>query len=110
MILTTKEKWVVDKLKRNGYKADYHDYSPDEMLVYKSLSSCNQSFDWTNTLLFYISKRKGCRIEFRHWEHEALHLVHYFAWPTIKNWHTIDEFETFCRKFSWERVMNNQNI
>ena len=106
MILTPKQKWVVDRLKRNGYKADFHNYSDDEMLVYKSLSSCSQQFDWVNTVIFYISNKNGCRAEFRHWEHESLHLVHYFSWPTIRNWGEIDEFEQFCRKFSWNDIMN----
>ncbi len=105
MILTPKQKWVVDRLKRNGYKADFHNYSDDEMLVYKSIS-INPGFDWVNTVIFYISNKKGCRAEFRPVEHEALHLVHHFSWPTMKNWGEIEEFERFCKKFSWYDTLN----
>jgi hypothetical protein len=98
MIVDNKEKWVIDRLKRlNGYSDRFGSYSDEECLLWKPRVRIN-GFDWSDTYIFYINRRTGIRIEFRPNQMESLHLIKYFPWPTIKNWHEIEEYERFVRE------------
>ena len=97
MILTSKEKWLVNRLKKSGYDDRFHNYSEEECALWKPIGCCH-SFDWTNTFIFYIKRYNNLRIEFRPGKMESLHLIKYFPSLGIKNWHEIAEYENFVKE------------
>ena len=99
MLLTTKEKWIVDKLVRDGWNNNFHDYSADEMMLWKkNPEQCWGGFNWINTMHFFINRQKGLRIEYRKRENPHIHHICYLSWLGVKNWHEIQELEDYLGK------------
>lgn len=90
MILTPKQKWVVDRLKKEGWKV-YRDDMPEEYYLYKNIEK------YYSSEMFFVIDGFGCRIEFRPNGNPALHLKYYFRWPSKKNWGEINEVISYFR-------------
>ena len=110
MILNSKEKWVVDRLKRQGWRTDTHfmSYSPDQCLLWLPGKVVNTSFDWCGRPFFYMDRRKGLWLHFRPKQNPAMHLTYHISWLTLKNWDkSINPFLQMCAKLNddWD-LMN----
>ena len=109
MILSSKQKWVVDRLKRQGWKTCEHfmTYSTEQCLLWLPLKEYDQ-FDWSGIPFFYMDNRKGCWFHFRPRQNEALHLKYHVPWLTVKNWDKYTKpFIQTCRILNDNRdVMN----
>jgi hypothetical protein len=92
---TSKEKWVIDRLKREGWKT-FGDYSDTECLLWKPLKSWG-GWNVTGCIEFFISRDMGCYLKFRPSEKPQLHFTWHFRWPSKKNWAEIAEAEMVCR-------------
>lgn len=102
-IPTPKESWVINKLKREGFSDNWTDYSTDEMLLFKPL----RSYSGYHSVYFFISRLRGCRMEYRDFRQPQLHYVYYMAWPNMKNWHEITDFHLFCVRV-YDGVIDNR--
>jgi hypothetical protein len=98
---TTKEKWVIDRLKRDGWILFRDDYSNEEICFYRPFEKWGQ-FDWCGVPHLLINRRKGTWIEFRNSRHEQqrIHHRYYLDWPTKKNWSQIDLACKYMRKIN----------
>lgn len=98
-IPTTKEKWVIDKLKREGWRVFRDDYSDIEIVLYRPFHPWEQ-FRLCGVPILYINHRKGIWLEFRNTniDQERIHHHWYFDWPTLKNWEQINLACKYMRK------------
>ena len=89
MIPDSKERWVIQQLKKRGYR-DFNQFCDHEMLLWKPLENY-QSFDWCDSFQFHISRQKGCWLHYRPRWRPQLHLTWHFSWPTMKAWAELEE-------------------
>ena len=91
MIPTTKQKWVIDRLKRQGWKTNAHfmSYSTEQCLLWFPKNQYDSSFDWDGCPFFYMDNRKGLWLHFRPRQNPALHLDYHIPWLTGKNWDSL---------------------
>ena len=85
---TTKEKWVLDRLKREGW-VQFHEWEFGTHLYWK-----NYDLGFSLRLSRYNPKTfdyGGVRIEYRPKAKPQLHFHWYFSWPTKKNWPEFSE-------------------
>ena len=102
MIPTTKQKWVIDRLKRQGWKTDEHfmSYSQEQCLLWLPLNTYD-AFDWDGFPFFYMDNRKGLWLHFRPRQNPALHLDYHIPWLTVKNWDKLTKpFLQTCEKLN----------
>lgn len=117
MITTPKQKWVIDRLKRQGWRTDSHfmSYSPDQCLLWlppglleTPQKTYDTSFDWVGVPMFYMDNRKGLWMYFRPRQTPALHLNYHFEWLTLKNWDKLTKpFLETCSTFNKNRDFLN---
>lgn len=110
MIPSTKQKWVIDRLKRQGWKTNDHfmSYSPEQCLLWFPKDQYDSSFDWDGFPFFYIDNRKGMWMHFRPRQNGAMHLNYYLPMLTLKNWDkSTKPFLQLCAKLNkdWD-LMN----
>lgn len=110
MILNSKEKWVVDRLKRQGWQTDNHfmSYSPDQCLLWLPGKVVDTSFDWCGRPFFYMDRIKGSWLHFRPKQNPALHIDYHILRLTVKNWdRSLTPFLETCKMLNsnWN-VMN----
>jgi hypothetical protein len=110
MIPTTKQKWVIDRLKRQGWKTNTHfmSYSPEQCLLWFPKDQYDSSFDWDGFPFFYMDNRKGLWMHFRPLQNPALHLDYHIPWLTVKNWDSlIKPFLKTCEMLNKNRDLMN---
>ncbi len=91
-----RERWVINRLLRQGWSDNWNDYSENEMLLY--IGAQPHHTDTTYSVKFFIHRERGCRMEYRDPKQPQLHYIYYMAWPTTKNWHEIANFLEFCAR------------
>lgn len=91
---TPRERWVIQRLRRAGYR-DFNPYCEHAMMLWKPLRPY-WSFEWCDNFQFTLCRQRGCFIHFRPSIRPALHWRFHMAWPGVKNWGEIAEFEKFC--------------
>lgn len=89
---TSKEKWVIDRLKRDGWRLFRDDYNEQEICFYRPFHQWQQ-WDWVGVPWIYINRQKGVWVNFRNRAsgQERIHHNYFLSWPTLKNWGEIDK-------------------
>lgn len=91
MELNSKQKWVVDRLRRDGWSI-YRNDLPAEYYLHKNLEH------YYSTQVFFAINNMGYRMEFRPRANSAMHLHYYLGYNLgVKNWNKIKEVFNYFR-------------